>query len=515
MKRLETSTFTFSKLIEGNCLYVDKTAIIFKHLVEPSFGQFFISRPRRFGKSLFISTLKEIFQGRRELFVGLAIDQADYDWKSYPVIHLDMGSTVGKDVEETESSIKDRLESVAKAYQIQLKRSTASAQFNELVESLYETHGKVVILVDEYDKPLLGHLGQTSVREIQSLLKSFYSVIKTTEPLQRFALLTGVSKFSKVSIFSDLNNLTDLTMSSDTATLLGYTQEELESNFLEYIEALAQTEGWDTTKTLEELKLWYNGYRFHGSAVTVYNPVSTMKCLGSREFKNYWFETGTPTFLVDLLKASPVDMDQLSAPEHAFSVYDVEHLAPLPLMFQTGYLTIKSSEKFGSEMYYELGYPNLEIEQSFSRFLAQGFGDVPLDDMSSSMIQIHRALAKNDIDTVLEELKIFFANVPYNITLKNEKYYQTIFFVVFKLLGTFVEAEVHTNRGRIDAVLQTKDHIFVMEFKLHGDAEQAMAQIHEKQYAQKYQGSDKCVTLVGVGFDPDTRNLSTWLLERL
>lgn len=166
-------------------------------------------------------------------------------------------------------------------------------------------------------------------------------------------------------------------------------------------------------------------------------------------------------------------------------------------------------------MYYELGYPNLEIEQSFSRFLAQGFGDVPLDDMSSSMIQIHRALAKNDIDTVLEELKIFFANVPYNITLKNEKYYQTIFFVVFKLLGTFVEAEVHTNRGRIDAVLQTKDHIFVMEFKLHGDAEQAMAQIHEKQYAQKYQGSDKCVTLVGVGFDPDTRNLSTWLLERL
>jgi hypothetical protein len=513
MKPLNTSTFTFSDLIEGKYLYVDKTAQIHRWVSEHK-NQLFLARPRRFGKSLLVSTLKAIFQGRRELFAGLAIESMNYDWKTYPVIHLDMGSCVGKNRAETEMRINDQLDLNAKKYGVELTKSEVDRRFVELIEMLHDKHGKVVVLVDEYDKPLLGHLGQPMVREIQNLLKGFYGVIKTTESKQRFALITGVSKFANISIFSDLNNLTDLTMNPKSATLLGYTQEELESNFDEHIEALAQKLEWSKDKALSELKLWYNGYRFEEGAPTVYNPVSTMKCLDSQKFKNYWFETGTPTFLVDLLKKSPLDMVELSAPENAFSVYDVENLSPLPLLVQTGYLTIKGSQMLGSERYYELAYPNLEIEQSFSHYLAQGFGQVAVDDMGSSMIRIHRALGKNDIETVLEELKVFFANVPYNITLKNEKYYQTIFFVVFKLIGAFVETEVHTNRGRIDAVVQTTDHIFVLEFKLHDTAENALKQIRETDYARKYKSEAKPLTLVGVGFDAETRNLGEWVVER-
>jgi hypothetical protein len=515
MKPLNTSTYTFSNLIEGGYLYVDKTRYIFEHLVEPSFSQFFLARPRRFGKSLLVSTLKAIFQGRRELFAGLAIDGINYDWNTYPVIHLDMGSCVGKNRAETEMRINDQLDLNAKQYGVELTKSEVDRRFVELIEILHDKHDKVVVLVDEYDKPLLGHLGQPMVREIQNLLKGFYGVIKTTESRQRFALITGVSKFSKVSIFSDLNNLNDLTMSSKAATLLGYTQEELEDNFDAHINALARQQGWDKVTALSELKVWYNGYCFHASSPTVYNPVSTMKCLDSGEFKNYWFETGTPTFLVDLLKKSPLNMDQLSAPETLFSVYDVEQLSPLPLMVQTGYLTIKSTQTRGRETKYELGYPNYEIENSFSTWLSQGFTGMSPEDLPNGLDRMTNALEAGDINAMLEELKVFFANVPYNITLKNEKYYQTIFFVVFKLIGAFVEAEVHTNRGRIDAVVQTANHIFVLEFKLHDTAENALKQIQETDYARKYQSESKTLTLVGVGFNAETRNLGEWVVARV
>jgi hypothetical protein len=511
MKPLTTSIYTFSDLIAGGYLYVDKTALIHRWVSEYR-AQLFLARPRRFGKSLLVSTLKAIFQGRRELFAGLAIDKMDYDWKSYPVIHLDMGSCVGKDVEAMELRLCDQLDRNAREYGLHLEKEGADRRFVELIEGL-ASRGEVVILVDEYDKPLLGHLGQEGVREIQSLLKSFYSVIKTTESLQRFALLTGVSKFSKVSIFSDLNNLTDLTMDREAGTLLGYTQEELESNFGGYIQGLGKEKGFSHEKTLEELKYWYNGYRFHKDSSSVYNPVSTMKCLGSREFKNYWFETGTPTFLIELLKASPLELGELNAPERMFSAYDVEKLSPLPLLVQTGYLTIQDTEWLGDELYFRLGYPNREIEQSFSHNMAQGFGEVAVDDMSRSMFRMHRALGKNDMDVMLEELKVFFANVPYDITLKNEKYYQTIFFVVFKLLGAFVTTEVRTNRGRIDAVVETKDHLFVMEFKLHDSAESALVQIRSKDYALKYERGVKPISLVGVAFDAETRNLGDWIIE--
>jgi len=513
MKPLSTSIFTFSNLIEGGFLYVDKTPIIHQ-LLQPASGQYFLARPRRFGKSLLISTLKAIFQNRRDLFQGLWLDSADFEWKAYPVIHLDMGSCVTDSAEEMKRLLGYLVKDQAKDNHIELSREGCTAQFRELIDRLTERDGKVVILVDEYDKPLLGKLGTPDVREIQNLLKTFYGVIKTTEASQRFALITGVSKFSKVSIFSDLNNLTDLTMNAQFATLLGYTQEELEANFPDYIDALAQKLGKPKEQALDDLRLWYNGYRFHQDAPTVYNPVSVMKCFQELEFKNYWFETGTPGFLVKLLRDKPVDLSgDLSAQETAFSAYEPDALEPLPLLFQTGYLTIKGTRQRGHICFYNLGFPNQEIEQSFSYWLAKGFSDLNAIDLNSGLNRMMTALEENRLDEMLETLKIFFCKVPNTISIRNEKYYQTIFFTVFTLIGAMTEAEVSTNIGRIDAIVKTPERIYIFEFKLGGTAEEALQQIRDKQYAAPYLDDGREILCAGVAFGLEERNLTDWRIE--
>jgi len=512
MKPLTSSVYTFSKLIEGGFLYVDKTPGIHA-LLEPAFAQYFLARPRRFGKSLLISTLKAIFQGRRALFDGLFIASTDYDWKPYPVIHLDMGSAAAQTPEELEKKLLKEILYNAQQNRIALHATEAASGFLELIRELTARDGRVVILVDEYDKPLLGHLGQPSAKPIQTVLKQFYSVIKTTEDSQRFALITGVSKFTKVSIFSDLNNLTDLTMSIHAATLLGYTQTELETNFPDYIERLAGAVGNTRNETLESLRYWYNGYRFHHRAETVYNPVSVMKCMHEQEFRNYWFETGIPTFLVDLLRESPVDLGDLQAPDAAFSTYDPSDLFPLPLLVQTGYLTIKSAIREGRGTFFQLGFPNFEIEESFSFWLVHGFSRLPPDDMSSALRRLTASLRENRIADMLEILNVFFAKVPNTITIENEKYYQTIFFTVFTLIGVSIETEVSTNIGRIDAVVKTSEHITIFEFKLNGTADAAMAQIRQKRYAEPYLDDGRPITLVGVEFSGQTRNLGAHRIE--
>lgn len=511
MKPLTTSIYTFPDLIKGGYQYVDKTAYIYD-LVKEYKAQYFLSRPRRFGKSLLVSTLKAIFQGQRDLFQGLAIADTDYDWKSYPVIHLDMGDCAAGNAEELKESLLYNIDRQARNHNIQLEQKHFSTRFRELIDNLSQ-QDSVVILIDEYDKPLLGHLGKESAREIQDVLKSFYSVIKTTEPYQRFVLLTGVSRFSRVSIFSDLNNLTDLTMNYDTGTLLGYKHEELEANFADYIERLAQRQGEPYDQIIEKLRDWYNGYKFEESTESVYNPVSVMKCFQSGKFKNYWFETGTPTFLIELMKRQPVDMEDLSIQEEAISTYDPNDLEPLPLLFQTGYLTIQGIEQIGDIRYYHLDYPNREIKQAFNYWLVRDFAEVPDPELSTALRGMVKSLQKGDIDAMLEHLKTFFANIPNTITLKHEKYYQTIFFTVFKLIGAMIEAEVNTNTGRIDAVVKTDKYIYIFEFKLGGTAEEAMQQIHDKQYSAPYRDDSRTIALVGVGFDSEHRNIDTWLTE--
>lgn len=332
-----------------------------------------------------------------------------------------MGSCVGDTAAETEKTFVYYLNKQADLYNITLPQGSAAMCFTDLILKLYDLNGPVVILVDEYDKPILGHLGKDTASDIQQLLKAFYGVIKTTEAKQRFTFITGISKFSKVSIFSDLNNLTDLTMQKRVATLLGYTQEELENNFGDFITALAEEQNTDRLACLEKLKLWYNGYRFHPKERSVYNPVSVMKCFDEREFKNHWFETATPTFLIDILKQKPLALQDFSAPEVSFAAWEPTHLEPLPLLFQTGYLTILSSELLGDEQWFTLGYPNKEVERSFNHFLATGLAELNDSDMHACIRGLLQAIDQTDIEALFKHLKVFLKTSPttFSSAMKN------------------------------------------------------------------------------------------------
>jgi hypothetical protein len=295
---------------------------------------------------------------------------------------------------------------------------------------------------------------------------------------------------------------------------LGYTQGELEANFGDYISRMASTLSLDEKEAIAKLKAWYNGYRFEEDAPTVYNPVSVMKCLAEQKFCNYWFETGTPTFLVDLLKQQPMELGgDLSVPSSAFSTYEPEDLQVLPLLVQTGYLTITGSSSFGGRTVFQLGYPNSEVEQSFNEILAKGLGGVNDLQLGKSMMEVVKALRQGEIDTLLNHLKVFFSGIPYDIQLSNEKYYQTIFFVVFRMLGAEVEAESRSADGRVDALLKTPERIVLLEFKLHDTAQAALDQIKSKDYGLQYQDDGRDIIRVGVTFDPVTRNLGEWLVE--
>jgi len=515
MERIATDTYSFERIRESGFVYVDKTRIL-KTLADGSIGtQFFIARPRRFGKSLAISTFQCLFEGRRELFKGLAIEPA-WDWtKTYSVLKLDMGSCQAASVSDLWKKIDTLLESESRRLKVPLHGEDASARFRFLIEDLAADNPekKMVLLVDEYDKPLLGHLGKADVNEIRDALKEFYSIIKTCEGLQRFAFITGVSKFSKVSIFSDLNNLNEFSMDARVATLFGYTHEEVKANFPESLKALGEKYGLDAEATFAKLVQWYDGYKFHQDGPPVFNPVSVGKCLSSRQFDPYWFETGTPSFLLRLMERNPVLMDDIEVSQTSFSVYEPDRPALMSLLYQTGYLTIKGAHEEGEERIYRLGSPNYEVRKAFNESLSVAFSHLDEFEHASLLTQMVEALRHDDVNDMLDALSCFFANIPANITVKREKYYQTLFYAVFVLIGARTHAECWTNRGRVDAVVETPCGIYVFEFKLNGTAADALAQIKEKGYHEKYLRAGKKVTLLGVAFDAEMRNLSDRQIE--
>ncbi len=514
MEKIATDTYSFERIREGGFVYVDKTAIL-KLLADASIGtQFFVARPRRFGKSLAISTLQCLFEGRRELFQGLAIEP-EWNWsKTYPVLKLDMGSCQGDTVEAIEEKVSVLFQKESSRLGVQLRSGSVSAQFDLLINDLAQKHGgKIVLLVDEYDKPLLGHLGKDDVNKVRDFLKAFYSVIKTNEGMQRFAFITGVSKFSKVSIFSDLNNLNEFSMDARVALLFGYTHEEVKANFPESLAALGEKLGLDADATFAKLVKWYDGYRFHQDAQPVFNPVSIGKCLSSRQFDPYWFETGTPSFLLRMLERDPVLLDDIEVSQTSFSVYEPDRPALMSLLYQTGYLTIKEARQEGEERVYRLGCPNYEVRKAFNESLSVEFSHLNTFDHASLLNQMLSALRHDDVNDMLDALSCFFANIPANITVKREKYYQTLFYAVFVLIGARTYAECWTNRGRVDAVVETPCGIYVFEFKLNGTAEEALAQIKEKCYHEKHLRSGKKVTLAGVAFDAEMRNLTDRKIE--
>jgi hypothetical protein len=501
---------TFSKIIEDKLLYIDKTAIIYDLLDQGSV--YFFSRPRRFGKSLLLSTLESVFLGRRDLFEGLDITKTDYDFAVYPVIKMEFTRVVVRRVEDLEDYIINTANQYAKAHDIELEVDSFEQRFAELVIKLQQKYQqKVVLLIDEYDKPILSHLNKPSLMGIKEVINGFYGSVKSLDEHLRFVFITGVSKFAKVSVFSGMNNLDDISMDSRYAALCGITQQEMEAHFNNPIEVLGRHCGLCKETLLAKIKHWYNGYRFHHNGPGVYNPYSLLSLFKKNEFNNYWFASATPTFLIDLIKARQFE---LSAIEHFevdnlfFAAIEPEQMAPEPVLLQTGYLTIVDH----ADGWYRLNFPNYEVKYAFNRAIVEEYGKTPAGDMRY-LRQLSQTLNEGNVDGFFQTLKIFFANIPFDINLKHEKYYQSLFYAIFTLLGFELEVEVRTNQGRIDCVLQTKTVIYIIEFKLNDSKEAALQQIHDKQYAQKYQGGDKKIVLLGVEFDQSSRNIGEFVIE--
>lgn len=520
MKTISTSTFNFDRIISNDCLYVDKTDYVYK-LVKPAFSEFFLSRPRRFGKSLLVSTLKAVFQGRRELFKGLAIDKMDYDWKAYPVIHLDFGACGAKTAADMEIYLNHLLEVAADALGLKLRGEGASIRFENLIRDAAKVMGtSVVVLVDEYDKPILGNIDNKEHRDdILVVLKGFYSVIKTYEGLVRFAFITGVSKFAHVSLFSDLNNLTDITLNTEYAGMLGFTEAEIRKYFADRIPLAAQKKGKTEEQMVADILKWYDGYRFSDDTLHVCNPVSLSKFFSNDYvFDNYWDDTGTPSFLLKLARESGYDYEAALSDwydKSVFSAYELDRLDITGLLWQTGYLTIKETHEDEDGMEYRLGFPDREVQSTFSRRLIEAFAADEKGEAAWNLARRLRTAIRNDeLEQFLTLFQSFLACIPYGIHLPYEKYYQTVFFSVFKLIGASIDAESCTNEGHIDAYIRTAKTVYIFEFKLDKTAEKAIGQIIDHRYYETFQGTGLPIVMVGVNFDSAKGRLADWAISK-
>ncbi|MCC5815015.1 MAG: ATP-binding protein [Leptospira sp.] len=494
--------------MEEDFLYVDKTRQIYP-LIEKS-GAFFLSRPRRFGKSLTLSVLDEIFSGNRELFQGLWIYDSPWEWKKHPVLRFDFSKQKARTTDELKQFIFNELEYVANRYSLQLTKETYFDRFQELIIkcSQISENSKVVILIDEYDKPIIDHLEDTPrAVEMREIKKGFFTVLKGCDPYIRFLLLTGVSKFSKAGVFSNLNHLRDISLEDQYSDLIGITEDELTSRLADYIHEFAKEEEVSDNELVVKIRDWYNGYRFSPKGISVYNPFSTLLLLQQKRFEHHWFETGTPEFLVKLILNRNYNIISVPLEIEAskFSSYEVEDLNITPLLFQTGYLTIKGYDK--EESLYILDYPNYEVKYAFLNYLL-----MKMQKYEDSIPHIHhlaKSFRSGDLHNVIEILRRIFLSIDYDLHIPLERYYQTIFYLIFTLLGLRIKTEVKTNLGRVDAVVETASTIYIFEFKLDDTAEKALEQIREKKYYEKYQGQGKAIVLVGVEFRD--RNIGKWL----
>ncbi len=515
---ITTSNYTFEDTIRGNYLYVDKTDF-FHQLVNEEKGAYFLSRPRRFGKSLSVSILKNIFKGNKELFKGLKIYDMPYDWKPYPVINLNISQAPCESAEILNRGLCAIVLYNAKEIGIGLSdESHSGLLFKELIDKAKDL-GKVVILIDEYDNPLVESIYAPHIEDIRQVLENFYINIKASDEHLRFVFMTGVTKFSKVSVFSKLNNLRDITMSEAFATMYGYTQEEVEHYFGDRIDALAAKNKVDQIDYREKIQKWYNGFRFHKNADTVYNPVSLgMFFIEGGEFSNYWFSTGSPTFIFKVLKQQEFNFfneikDEIQG--IMLDSFDVADMSILPLLLQTGYLTIESGSLLMGQPYYKLNFPNYEIESAFQAYFVSSLEERSPIKVSSEMAKLHRAMLANDTATMHLVLKSHIAAIPYSNRSNMEENYQNIIYSVFRLLGAEIHNEVHINNGSIDTVIVNRDHIYIFEFKMDQPAKVAIAQIKEKGYAAPYLNNGKPITLIGINFSREERNIVEWVEEEI
>ena len=533
-RKLPIGVQSFKVLRNDRYLYVDKTKYI-TQLVTSS-RVYFLSRPRRFGKSLFLSTLAAYFLGQKELFKGLYIEQAEEEqavlesrtaWQEYPVFYLDFNTgnyNCMKALQENLNIFLSRLEDI---YGKEAIEETPPKRFEGLLKRAYEKTGKqVVILVDEYDKPLLQTMGVNEAlnEQYRNELKAFYSVLKTCDEYIRFAFLTGVTKFSKISIFSDLNNLKDISLHESYAGICGITQKELEDNFEPEIQALAERQELDYPQAIAALKRWYDGYLFHPAGEGMYNPFSLLNAFDYKEIKSFWFSTGTPTFLVNFLKEAhyfiPALDGNVELDEAGLQTYRAVAQDALPILFQAGYLTIK--EYISDLRLYRLGFPNDEVRYGFLENLLPAYSDVPFGQTGVWVGRFVQDIRKGNVNGFMERMQSLIAGVSYdnfsNKELKlREQNYQTAVYLIFALMGQFVRTEVHCSAGRADCVVITVDTVYIFEFKLsgNGSAEDALEQIKENAYAAKYKTSGKKIVLIGTSFSEETRTIQDWKTEIL
>ena len=504
----------FEKIRNDGYLYIDKTALMYQMVKTGSY--YFLSRPRRFGKSLLISTIEAYFQGKKELFAGLAIERLEKDWIKYPILHLDLNIEKYDVPESLDNILEKSLTAWEKLYGAEPSERSFSLRFAGIIERACKQAGqRVVILVDEYDKPMLQAIGNEKLqKQFRDTLKPFYGALKTMDGYIKFEFLTGVTKFGKVSVFSDLNNLDDISMRKDYVEICGVSDQELHENLDIELHEFAETQGLSYDKLCTKLKEYYDGYHFTHNSIGIYNPFSLLNAFKYKEFGSYWFETGTPTYLVKLLKKHHYDLERMAHEEtdaQVLNSIDSESTNPIPVIYQSGYLTIKGyDERFGI---YRLGFPNREVEEGFIRFLLPFYANVNKVESPFEVQKFVREVETGDYDSFFHRLQSFFADTTYEVIREQELHYENVLFIVFKQVGFYTKVEYHTNDGRIDLVLQTEKFIYIMEFKLNGTAEEALQQINDKRYALPFEADGRKLFKIGINFSEKTRNIEKWVVE--
>ena len=522
---------SFEVLRSNQCVYVDKTRYVYQ-LISQS-RVYFLSRPRRFGKSLLLSTLDAYFSGKQELFKGLYLEQAELEfavrekreaWQQYPVLYLDLNAERYAQPHDLENALNTHLVRWEQRYGKEASEATFSSRFMGVIRRAYEqTERQVVVLIDEYDKPLLDTLDKSELNgTYRDILRAFFSVIKSSDRYLRFAFLTGVTRFSKVSVFSGLNNLRDISLLSDFAGICGITEQELEANFAPEIETLGNELGETRDATLAILKKRYDGYLFARKGENVYNPFSLLNVFASRELSDYWYATGTPTFLVEYLKAAHYNIPDLEGnvrlDESDLEANRTDFRNPLPILFQAGYLTIKEYQAMFNV--YRLGFPNDEVRYGFMKNLLDGFAPT-LYGAGVAASDFARDMLEGKVDEFMTRMRSILSGIPYStvsseeMVALRERDYQVSVYLIFSLMGQFVQTEVHNSVGRADCVVHTRDVIYVFEFKLwsKGTPQEALAQIKANGYDTPFRASGKRVVLIGVSFDEQKRTIGAWEAE--
>ena len=502
---------SFEDIRRGGYVYVDKTELIYKLAATGKY--YFLSRPRRFGKSLLVSTMEAYFQGKKELFEGLAIESLEKDWVECPVLHFDLSGASYTDMEALNDKIGRQLETLESRFGVVKKYKTFSVRFDNLIECAFNKTGRqVVILIDEYDKPVIDNLDRPELQDrMRETLRGFYGVMKSKDACIRFGFLTGVTKIGKMSVFSDLNNLKDISMDARYTDICGISEADLKDYFSDSVRELAEANGLSEEECRQKLALMYDGYHFCEDSIGIYNPFSLLNTFDSLKFKEYWFETGTPSFLVKVMKNTSYDITSLSEQEADSSLLtDISSafLNPVPLLYQSGYLTIKGYDE--DFQMYRLGFPNREVKHGFLNYLMPYYTPVGSETPMMLISRMTKDIRGGAPESFMARLDALFARTDYRIQGESEKDFQYAMYIIIELMGEYVETERATSNGRIDILIKTKDYVYVIEIKTDSTPDDALAQIEEKGYARPFADDHRKIFKIGVNFSTTNRRINGW-----